>query len=64
MNGVKIMVKINKIIGIDLGIINLVVLVMEGNEVKVILNVEGGCIILSIVVFKGDEILVGEVVKC
>lgn len=58
------MVKINKIIGIDLGIINLVVLVMEGNEVKVILNVEGGCIILSIVVFKGDEILVGEVVKC
>lgn len=53
-----------KVIGIDLGIINFVMVVYEGNEVKIIVNKEGKNIIFFIVVFmdKG-EILVGESVK-
>ena len=57
------MAKTNKIIGIDLGTTNSVVSVMEGNDVKVITNAEGGRTTPSIVAFKGDEILVGEVAK-
>jgi molecular chaperone DnaK len=64
MNGVKIkMAKTNKIIGIDLGTTNSVVSVMEGSEVKVIANAEGGRTTPSIVAFKGDEIAVGEPAK-
>lgn len=45
----------SKIIGIDLGIINFCVVVMEGGELKVILNLEGNCIIFFVVVFKNEE---------
>jgi len=57
------MAKTNKIIGIDLGTTNSVVSVMEGGEVKVIANAEGGRTTPSVVAFKGDEISVGEVAK-
>jgi len=57
------MAKTNKIIGIDLGTTNSVVSVMEGSEVKVIANAEGGRTTPSIVAFKGDEIAVGEPAK-
>lgn len=53
-----------KIIGIDLGIINLVVVVFEGIESKIIVNLEGNCIILFVVLFKNGEIIVGDAVKC
>lgn len=45
----------SKVIGIDLGIINLCVVVFEGGEFKVIVNVEGNCIMLLVVVFKNGE---------
>lgn len=45
----------SKIIGIDLGIINFCVVVLEGGELKVILNSEGNCIMLLVVVFKNGE---------
>lgn len=49
-----------KIIGIDLGIINFCVVVMEGDKFKVIENSEGDCIIFFIIVYNEDgEILVG-----
>src|SRR3982751_2664761 len=50
-----------KIIGIDLGITNSVVAVMEGKEAKVIPNAEGNRLTPSVVAFtdKGD-VLVGE----
>lgn len=55
----------SKIIGIDLGIINFCVVIMDGDKVKVIENVEGDCIILFIIVYIDDgEILVGQLVKC
>src|SRR5690606_36253471 len=64
MNGVKNkMAKTNKIIGIDLGTTNSVVSIMEGSEVKVIANAEGGRTTPSIVAFKGDDIAVGESAK-
>lgn len=48
------------ILGIDLGIINLCMFVMEGGEFVVIFNVEGVCMILLVVVFmKIGECLVG-----
>jgi molecular chaperone DnaK len=53
----------NKIIGIDLGTTNSCVSVMEGNEVKVIPNAEGGRTTPSVVSFKGNDILVGDVAK-
>lgn len=53
-----------KVVGIDLGIINFVIVVMEGGCFEVIVNVEGGCIIFLVVVYKGDEILVGQIVCC
>jgi len=53
-----------KIIGIDLGTTNSVVVVMEGSEVKVIANQEGNRITPSVVAFtdKGDT-LVGDPAK-
>ena len=57
------MAKTNKIIGIDLGTTNSCVSVMEGGEVKVIANAEGGRTTPSVVAFKGDDISVGEVAK-
>lgn len=54
-----------KIIGIDLGIINFCVVILENGNVKVIENVEGVCIIFLIIVYINDgEILVGQLVKC
>ena len=57
------MAKTNKIIGIDLGTTNSVVSIMEGGDVKVIANAEGGRTTPSVVSFKGDDISVGEVAK-
>jgi molecular chaperone DnaK len=57
------MAKSNKIIGIDLGTTNSCVSIMEGSEVKVIPNAEGGRTTPSVVSFKGDEISVGDVAK-
>lgn len=54
-----------KIIGIDFGIINFCVVVMEGNEFVVIVNLEGKCIMFFVVVFvEGGECKVGDFVKC
>src|SRR5438094_10260797 len=53
-----------KIIGIDLGTTNSVVAVMEGGELKVIPNEEGGLTTPSVVGFtKSGERLVGQVAK-
>lgn len=53
-----------KIIGIDLGTTNSVVAIMEGNEVKVIQNEEGGRTTPSVVAFgEKGEILVGQIAK-
>ncbi len=53
-----------KIIGIDLGTTNSVVAVMEGTEVTVIPNQEGGRTTPSVVGYaKNDETLVGQVEK-
>ncbi|HAX03101.1 MAG: molecular chaperone DnaK [Tenericutes bacterium GWC2_34_14] len=57
------MAKTNKIIGIDLGTTNSCVSVMEGGEVKVIANAEGGRTTPSVVAFKGEDISVGDVAK-
>ncbi|MCX7635144.1 MAG: Hsp70 family protein, partial [Syntrophales bacterium] len=53
-----------KIIGIDLGTTNSVVAIMEGNEVKVIQNEEGGRTTPSVVAYdeKGG-VLVGQIAK-
>lgn len=54
----------SKIIGIDLGTTNSCVAVMEGNDVKVIANEEGGRTTPSVVAFtKDDDRLVGQVAK-
>lgn len=49
-----------KVVGIDLGIINFVVFVMEGGKLIVIVNLEGMWIILFVVGFiKEGEWIVG-----
>ena len=53
----------SKIIGIDLGTTNSCVAVMEGKEVKVIANAEGGRTTPSVVAFKDGEIQVGDIAK-
>ena len=53
----------SKIIGIDLGTTNSCVAVMEGKDVKVITNAEGGRTTPSVVAFKDGEIQVGAVAK-
>lgn len=58
------MAKGEKIIGIDLGTTNSVVAVMEGNEAKVIANLEGSRLTPSVVAFNDDgETIVGEPAK-
>lgn len=52
-----------KVIGIDLGTTNSCVCVMEGDQVKVIPNAEGGRTTPSVVAFKNGEIIVGEPAK-
>jgi len=53
-----------KIIGIDLGTTNSCVAVMEGGEVKVLVNEEGARTTPSVVAYtKDDEVLVGMVAK-
>lgn len=53
-----------KVIGIDLGTTNSVVAIMEGKDVKVILNQEGSRLTPSVVAFTKDgERLVGQVAK-
>ncbi|MDO9462633.1 MAG: molecular chaperone DnaK [Deltaproteobacteria bacterium] len=53
-----------KVIGIDLGTTNSCVAIMEGNEPKVIANVEGGRTTPSIVAFaESGERLVGQIAK-
>lgn len=54
-----------KIIGIDLGIMNFCVVVMEGNEFVVIFNDEGRRIMFFVVVFMDNgERKIGDFVKC
>jgi len=53
-----------KIIGIDLGTTNSVVAIMEGKDVKVIVNEEGALTTPSIVAYTKDgEVVVGQVAK-
>jgi len=53
-----------KIIGIDLGTTNSVVAIMEGDQPKVITNLEGNRITPSVVAFTDkDERLVGQLAK-
>lgn len=51
------------IIGIDLGIINLVVLIVDNGLLVVLENLNGKRIILLVVSFKDGEIIVGDNVK-
>lgn len=44
-----------KVVGIDLGIINFCVVVMEGGKFIVIVNVEGFCIMFLVVVYGKKE---------
>jgi molecular chaperone DnaK len=53
----------NKIIGIDLGTTNSCVAVMEGGEVKVIVNPEGNRTTPSVVAYKNGERIVGDSAK-
>lgn len=49
-----------KVVGIDFGIINFCVVVMEGGKFIVIVNVEGFCMILLVVGYvKNGDCLVG-----
>src|SRR5271168_2632631 len=61
---VRRLVKMGKIIGIDLGTTNSCVAIMEGNSVKVIENSEGARTTPSIIAYMEDgEILVGAPAK-
>ena len=53
----------SKVIGIDLGTTNSCVVVLEGDEPKVIQNPEGARTTPSVVAFKNGETQVGEVAK-
>lgn len=54
-----------KVVGIDFGIMNSCVFVMEGGKFIVIVNVEGFCIMFFVVVYiKNQDQLVGQIVKC
>ena len=57
------MLKMGKIIGIDLGTTNSCVYLMEGKEAKCVTNPEGGRTTPSIVAFTDKERLVGEIAK-
>ena len=57
------MIKMSKIIGIDLGTTNSCVAVLEGGEPKVITNPEGARTTPSVVAFKGEEEMVGQIAR-
>ena len=57
------MIKMSKIIGIDLGTTNSCVAVLEAGEAKVIPNPEGGRTTPSVVAFKNGERIVGDAAK-
>ena len=59
----KRMIKMTKIIGIDLGTTNSCVAVLEGGEPKVITNPEGARTTPSVVAFKGEEEMVGQIAR-
>jgi molecular chaperone DnaK len=59
----KGMIKMSKIIGIDLGTTNSCVAVLEGGEPKVITNPEGARTTPSVVAFKGEEEMVGQIAR-
>ncbi len=62
--GIKKIIKMSKIIGIDLGTTNSCVSVMEGNEPVVIPNAEGKRTTPSVIAFvEGGEIKVGDPAK-
>ena len=63
-HGIKKIIKMSKIIGIDLGTTNSCVSVMEGNEPVVIPNAEGKRTTPSVIAFvEGGEIKVGDPAK-
>ena len=57
------MIKMSKIIGIDLGTTNSCVAVLEGGSATVIPNPEGGRTTPSVVAFKNGERIVGDAAK-
>lgn len=52
-----------RIIGIDLGTTNSCVAILDGEDVKVLANVEGSRTTPSVVAYTDDELLVGQIAK-
>lgn len=52
-----------RIIGIDLGTTNSCVAILDGDDVKVLANVEGSRTTPSVVAYTDDELLVGQIAK-